>query len=87
MPKERERLKERAKAHEPGRHRGPGRPKTEKWKLRWRDWEKAQDAIQPKEQKIFHAKVERVNLPPTTKTVEIPGSGGKELEVKVTKPS
>lgn len=65
--------------------RGPGRPKTPKWKTQWRAYEKAQEALHPiKEQKVFHAQVERVNLPATTKTVEFPG--GKELDIKVVKP-
>jgi len=64
--------------------RGPGRPKTPKWKKRWKAWEKAQDAIKPKEQRTYHQTITRQGLPATTKTVEFPG--GKELDVKVTKP-
>ncbi len=66
------------------RAKGPGRPKTPKWKARWKAWEKAQDALKPKEQKTFHATIHREGLQSTTKTVEM--QGGKKLDIKVAKP-
>ena len=66
------------------RAKGPGRPKTPKWKARWKEWEKAQAALQPQEQKTFNTTVNRAGLEPATKTVEL--RGGKELNIKIAKP-